>query len=221
VEFLHAIWSRSLADPFTVGVEPASRTRVRQWQPTSMRLTSISPPSILSPCCLQSLPQQEHPSVLHAGRTQREKEAWEERTFSQSRMEHCVVVKEQRVSPQERRPEHDGTVRVVYAARIADCRSCPIRPQCQEHGISTKKPRRVSAVLHPLPEKVPEPPLSGLSALGSHPVLWGDWSRSHPRRDWIDWQRSHLVTVEVAPVSPPSGSPPSTFSRAERACCLS
>src|SRR6266849_7608916 len=25
--------------------------------------------------------------------------------------------------PQERRPEHDGTVRVLYAARIADCRS--------------------------------------------------------------------------------------------------
>src|SRR5205823_2101916 len=29
--------------------------------------------------------------------------------------------------PQERRPEHDGTVRVLYAARIADCRSCPLR----------------------------------------------------------------------------------------------
>src|SRR5260370_466504 len=33
--------------------------------------------------------------------------------------------------PQERRPEHDGTVRVLYAARIADCRSCPLRIHCQ------------------------------------------------------------------------------------------
>ena len=42
---------------------------------------------------------------------------------------------------QERRPEHDGTLRVLYSARIADCRACPIRTQCQGHGTSTKKPR--------------------------------------------------------------------------------
>src|SRR5713226_4117725 len=29
--------------------------------------------------------------------------------------------------PQERRREHDGTVRVLYAARIADCRCCSLR----------------------------------------------------------------------------------------------
>jgi len=119
--------------------------------------------------------------------------------------------------PQERRPEHDGTMRVVYAARIADCRSCPLRSHCQGHGTSTKKPRRVSAVLHPLPEKVPELPLSGCSPLGSHPVLWGDWSRTQPRRDWIGWQRSHLVTVEVAAIACCISSPPTTFSRAQRA----
>ncbi len=120
------------------------------------------------------------------------------------------------LSPQERRPEHDGTGRVVYAARIADCRSCPRRTPCQGHGSSTNKPRRVSAVLHPLPQRRPEEqPPSCLSARVSHPVLWGDWSRSQPRRDWIRWQRSHLVTVEAAPVPPASSSPPSTFSRAK------
>src|SRR5229473_3369541 len=119
--------------------------------------------------------------------------------------------------PQERRPEHDGTVRVLYAARIADCRSCPLRVDCQGHGAFTKKPRRVSAVLHPLPQRVPEEqPPSRLSAPAPHPVLWGDWSRCQPRRAWIRWQRSHLVTVEVASVPQPS-SPPSPFSRAERA----
>src|SRR5439155_10503435 len=83
--------------------------------------------------------------------------------------------------PQERRPEHDGTVRVLYAARIADCRSCPLRISCQEHGTSTKKPRRVSAVLHPLPKMAPEePPLSCLPVPASHPILWGDWSRCQP-----------------------------------------
>src|SRR5436190_13259140 len=28
--------------------------------------------------------------------------------------------------PQERRAEHDGTLRVVYAARIGHCRACPL-----------------------------------------------------------------------------------------------
>lgn len=51
---------------------------------------------------------------------------------------------------QERRPEHDGSLRVLYAGRIGFCRSCPLRVQCQEHP-STKKPRRVSAVFWPIP----------------------------------------------------------------------
>ncbi len=120
--------------------------------------------------------------------------------------------------PQERRREHDGTVRVVYAARIADCRSCPLRIHCQGHGISTKKPRRVSAVLHPLPNGASEEsPPSCLCAPSSHPILWGDWSRCQPRRAWIQWQRSHLVLVHVSPTSPSLCAPSSPLSRAQRA----
>jgi hypothetical protein len=36
-------------------------------------------------------------------------------------------------------PKHDGTLRVLYAARLADCRSCPLRKQCQGHGIFHQK----------------------------------------------------------------------------------
>jgi len=43
---------------------------------------------------------------------------------------------------QERRPERDGSVRVVYAARIGHCRPCPRREECQGYGTATKKPRR-------------------------------------------------------------------------------
>src|SRR6266487_455462 len=122
-----------------------------------------------------------------------------------------------RLYAQERRPEHDGTVRVLYAARIADCRCCPFRIQCQGHGTSTKKPRRVSAVLHPLAKRASEePPPSCLSTPAPHPILWGDWSRCQPRRAWIEWQRSHLVTVQVPSISPPL-STPSLLSRAQRA----
>jgi len=51
--------------------------------------------------------------------------------------------------PQERRLERDGSPRILYAARISHCRSCPLRARCQESS-TTIKPRRVSAVLWPL-----------------------------------------------------------------------
>jgi hypothetical protein len=117
--------------------------------------------------------------------------------------------------PQERRPEHDGTLRVLYAAHIADCRSCPLRSRCQAHGTATHKPRRVSAVLYPLLQPAPEEPPPSCRA-APHPILWGDWSRAQPRRAWIRWLRSHLVTVEALPVSPPDATP-APLSRAQRA----
>ena len=38
----------------------------------------------------------------------------------------------------------DGSLRVVYAASIRDCRPCPLREQCQWEGHATAKPRQVS-----------------------------------------------------------------------------
>jgi hypothetical protein len=52
--------------------------------------------------------------------------------------------------PQERRREADGSLRVVYAASIRDCRPCPLRELCQWNGSATAKPRQVSVLLHPL-----------------------------------------------------------------------
>lgn len=34
---------------------------------------------------------------------------------------------------QERRPERDGSLRVLYDGRIGHCRECPLKEQCQEH----------------------------------------------------------------------------------------
>jgi len=52
--------------------------------------------------------------------------------------------------PTEQRREVDGSLRILYSASILDCRGCPKRPQCQWHGETTTKPRRISVLLHPL-----------------------------------------------------------------------
>lgn len=119
--------------------------------------------------------------------------------------------------PQERRPERDGSVRVVYAARLGHCRPCPRREECQGFGTSTKKPRRVSAVLWPLDttEKAvtSSPPLPA-----SHPILWGDWQRCFHRREVVKLLRQQRVDIELTQTALPAQSPlVRRLSRAERA----
>ena len=57
---------------------------------------------------------------------------------------------DQKLIPHEQRREADGSLRVVYGASIRSCRPCPLREQCQWQGSTTKKPRQVSVLLHPL-----------------------------------------------------------------------
>ncbi|SRR6266851_853040 len=119
---------------------------------------------------------------------------------------------------QERRPERDGSMRVLYAARIGHCRACHLRQQCQGYGTETKKPRRVSAVLWPLEGPPPEPAVAPVLPLASHPILWGDWSRCQTRRDWIGLLRSQRVDLLLHhPSQALSPIGPSLLSRAQRA----
>ena len=124
--------------------------------------------------------------------------------------------------PQERRPERDGSLRVLYAARIGHCRACPLRCQCQESS-SSVKPRRVSAVFWPLSSHRSDssPPLEeATSSLPLAPVLWKDWPRSRIRQGWLKVVRSESVGLTSSPSSVPSPapSPPqSVLTRAQRA----
>ncbi len=123
---------------------------------------------------------------------------------------------------QERRPERAGALRLLYAARIGHCRSCPLRARCQESSI-TLKPRRVSAVLRPLPSSPEDsslPPDLASVPRASAPVLWRDWPRCSIRRTWLKGLRSQTVCMESsAPLSPPCAQAPTEkiLSRAERA----
>jgi hypothetical protein len=99
--------------------------------------------------------------------------------------------------PQERRTERDGSLRVLYAARIGHCRSCPLRTQCQESS-DTLKPRRVSAVLWPLESSPPDLPPAHAevpAASPRAPVLWKDWPRCDIRRRWLKVVRSETVSL--------------------------
>jgi hypothetical protein len=117
--------------------------------------------------------------------------------------------------PQERRPERDGSVRVVYAARIGHCRPCPMREACQGYGTATKKPRRVSAVLWPHDTTEEVTSLSP-SLPASRPIVWGDWQRCFHRREVVKLLRHQRVDVKET--APTAQSPPiRLISRAKRA----
>jgi hypothetical protein len=105
----------------------------------------------------------------------------------------------------EKRREADGSLRLVYAARISQCRGCPFREQCQWHGGNTRKPRRVSVLLHPL-------------QVGTAPLLWKDWSRRQHRRACMQLLRHQRVDVHLELLDQPGPTPsPPILSRAERA----
>ncbi len=127
----------------------------------------------------------------------------------------------------ERRPERNGSMRLVYGARIIHCRPCALRSRCLE-AVTTSKPRQVSAVLWPVhtsPALAPhrtEASSTGLHSppplLASQPVLWGDWPRCSLRRRWVQLLRTQTVTIgPLAPVVHISLRDEPFTSRAERA----
>jgi hypothetical protein len=143
------------------------------------------------------------------------------------------------LSVHERRPERNGSLRIVYGARVVHCRSCPLREHCLESP-TTKKPRQVSAVLWPrqanrsdlAPPSPPSPASSGRSEASSrlsalvppqapHPVLWADWPRASFRRQWLHTLRTQTVELTGGAGAPPEDGSVSQASpvqtRAQRA----
>jgi hypothetical protein len=113
--------------------------------------------------------------------------------------------------PQERRPERDGSYRLLYAARIGHCRCCLLRSQCQESSATTKL-RRVSTVFWPISSseavssaadvEVSDPAPKPSEPLPLCPVLWGDWPRCQTRRRWLKVVRTETVLVTMGAKPP-------------------
>jgi hypothetical protein len=112
---------------------------------------------------------------------------------------------DQPLLPQERRREQNGSLRILYAARIADCRDCSLRELCQWHGAAATKSRRMSVLLHPL-------------QIGPHPLFWKDWPRRAHRRACMQLLRHQRVEVHLLPAGDAqSPARPQVLSRAQRA----
>lgn len=110
-----------------------------------------------------------------------------------------------RLFPQEQRLERSGSLRIVYEARIADCRACEQRSRCQWHGQENQHPRRVSVLLHPRQS-------------GSNPVLWQDWPRKTQRRACMQvLHRQRVEVTELASAQPPPPASSSVLTRSQRA----
>ena len=108
--------------------------------------------------------------------------------------------------PTEQQSFADGSLRVLYSARILDCRGCPKRPQCQWHGEAITKPRRISVRL------ASSPGWSRTVAASR------DWSRREHRRACMRLVRHQRIEVSLPPLAAASPRKAEVIlSRAQRA----
>lgn len=187
--------------------------------PTAMRLTEFAPAAVSAEAVsvVPSAPPPSYGPPVFATTWKRDHLEGQDFVLQPDGTLRCPA--DHPLYPQERRPERDGTLRVVYAARIGDCRPCPLRERCQWHGASTKHPRRVSAVRHPQSSapQIKDPP-PAQAPLAAHPILWGDWERRFHRREWVKLLRKQRVDIRLPETSPPAQPPPARpLSRAQRA----
>ncbi len=201
--------------------------------PTAMRLTEFPYSQLIGPVEVAELAERIEPACSAepvtygppqwAGRSYTKGFAGSDFTLQPDGTLRCPA--DHPLYPQERRPERDGSLRVLYAARIGHCRCCSLRARCQEN-CTTIKPRRVSAVFWPLVSTA-SPPDESLShgplshePTPSHLVLWGDWERCQSRRRWFQLLHTQTVLLTFGPSEPivaEDAQSPAVQTRAQRA----
>jgi hypothetical protein len=131
--------------------------------------------------------------------------------------------------PYERRAQSNGELRVVYAAKVHDCRSCDQAEACLGTHEVVKRGRRVSGTRQITgwqePPQASEPPIA--EGRGRAPdseevrvLQWGDGGGRRVRRDLITTLRRQQVTITRQERQPTCGvvkASPHLWTRAERA----
>src|SRR6266436_4093090 len=200
--FSHPLWPGVCPDYRSVCLERIERELGQQLSQAELRTTEFAPVQIAEPAVKEKpTPEDSSASSVIYGPPQ-----WARPSFTHGFPGSAFTPQpdgtlrcpaNHPLYPQERRSERDGSLRVLYAARIGHCRSCPLRAQCQESS-ATIKPRRVSAVLWPIdfsPPACSSTCSDGSLTLPLAPVLWRDWPRCRIRRAWLDRIRRETVDV--------------------------
>jgi hypothetical protein len=211
VVLLYGVWTRTLANRLSVGLEPAPlpwscdarrttpRDRVGTAQRTPARClslrrdtTDVWPPS--------SGPKGEAEARL-GGVLSRCK-----------RMEPCVVRPAPRSGRAELRQENAFTQRAVFLASLEDCQGCCLREQCLRPGAKGNRARRKSAVRRLLPVPATLLPQTGVLQA----TRWRDVAGRALRRTWTAHWRKQFVEVLPLAENPHRASPPPRSPRAIR-----
>ncbi len=130
--------------------------------------------------------------------------------------------------PCERRAQSNGELRVVYAAKVQECRSCEQVEACLGEHEVVKRGRRVSGTRQVVGwqerPRASQPPIEALGARepGSEArvLQWGDGGGRRVRRDLIATLRRQQVTITGRERQPECGvakASPRLWTRAERA----
>lgn len=130
----------------------------------------------------------------------------------------------------ERRKLENGDLRVLYAAKALDCRTCGQAPDCLGHGASGQQPRRVSGIrrlvgwqMQAVPD-VTQPAdvqaADGTDGLSARALQWCDPGGRRLRRELVTQRRRQQVSITNPggePAAPTSGTQARLWTRAERA----
>jgi hypothetical protein len=131
--------------------------------------------------------------------------------------------------PRERRTLPNGDLRVLYAAKAHDCRTCPQSGACLGRGASGEQPRRVSGVRRVVgwqvqPTPAADPPAVLPAAPQTAPEIrtlqWCDLGGRRLRRDLVAQLHRQQVSINgplAGPAVLTSGAEPRVWTRAERA----
>src|SRR6266567_4637923 len=129
--------------------------------PTAMRLMEFAPAQSVEPAAVvDPVAVVESTAVVESAAVAESisygPPQWAHRSFTKglgflrfcapTRWHGCVRPADHPLTLQERRPERNGSVRMVYGARACHCRPCSLRDQCQE-ATTTKKPASGSVPL--------------------------------------------------------------------------
>ena len=146
----------------------------------------------------------------------------------QLRADDTLVCPEGKVlRPRERRQLESGDLRVLYAAKVHDCRTCPQAGACLGRGASGDQPRRVSGVRRrtgwhlPAPSATIQqqpPSLAPQHNAQERPVFrWCDRGGRQVRRDLVAQLRRQQVMLTKQEGERSSAPAPQLWTKAERA----